>query len=53
MHIAPRLFEISRAWETSAVEEDRGELAASGGGITAALRANGVVTVRLSLRLRR
>jgi len=52
VHISSRLFEVERVWETSAVEDDRREIPIGKDGAGIALPASGIVTLRMSLRLR-
>lgn len=52
VRIGSRLFELERAWETSAVEQDRREIPTGQDGVEVALPASGMVTLRVSLRLR-
>jgi hypothetical protein len=53
VRIGSRLFEVERAWETSAVEDDRREIQIGKDGAAVALPANGMVTLRMLLRLAR
>jgi hypothetical protein len=50
VRIGSRLFQMERAWETSAVEDDRREIPIGKDGVGIALPANGMVTLRMSLR---
>ena len=52
VRIGAGLFEIEHAWETNAAEDDRREIPAGKDGVEVALPANGIVTLRMSLRLR-
>jgi len=52
VHIASRLFEVERVWETNAVEDDRREIPVGKDGVEVRLPASGIVTLRMSLRLR-
>jgi alpha-mannosidase len=51
VRIGAGLFEVERAWETNAVEEDRREIPVGKDGVAVALPASGIVTLRMSLRL--
>ena len=52
VQIGSRLFEVERVWETNAVEVDRREIPIGKDGAGIALPASGIVTLRMSLRLR-
>ncbi len=52
VRIRSSLFEVERIWETNAVEDDRREIPIGKDGAKIALPANGIVTLRMSLRLR-
>jgi hypothetical protein len=52
VQIGSRLFEVERVWETNAVEDDRREIPIGKDGTGIALPASGIVTLRMSLRLR-
>ncbi|HVN05622.1 MAG TPA: glycoside hydrolase family 38 C-terminal domain-containing protein [Bryobacteraceae bacterium] len=47
--VASGLFQIDRVWETSAVEDDRREVALNNHAVAVDLPANGIVTLRLLL----
>jgi hypothetical protein len=51
VRIGAGLFEIERVWETTAAEDDRREIPVGKDGAAVALPANGIVTLRMSLRL--
>ena len=52
VHIGSRLFEVERVWEANAVEDDRREIPVGKDGAEIGLPASGIVTLRMSLRLR-
>ncbi len=52
LQIGSRLLEVERVWETNAVEDDRREIPIGKDGAGIALPASGIVTLRMSLRLR-
>ena len=49
VNVDAHLFQIDRAWEVSAVEEDRREIAVSSGKVAVDLPADGIITLRLML----
>jgi len=52
VRIGSGLFEVERVWETNAVEDDQREIRIGEDGAGVALPASGIVTLRMSLRLR-